>query len=212
MESNSKLIQWNVRKSWRCKRKNNERLQFFKTIIQAMNENKKDISIPMSEAASKSLLVAIPIAILQVAPFILIYGFPAISANTNITVYGFLLLFGILIHELIHMFAWALYAKKSLQGFKLGFQWKTLTPYAHCKEPMDIQPYRIGSFAPGLLLGILPWLISLFTGNALLLFYGLLYTTAAGGDFLILWIIRNIKPNTLVEDHPANAGCYIIEQ
>lgn len=177
-----------------------------------MNETRRDISIPMSEAASKSLLIAIPIAILQVVPFFLIYGLPAISTNVNMTLYGFLLLFGILIHELIHMFAWALFAKKSTRAFKLGFQWKSLTPYAHCKEPMDIQPYRIGSFAPGLLLGILPWLISLFTGNILFFFFGILYTTAAGGDFLILWLMRNIKPNTLVEDHPIRAGCYIIEQ
>ena len=177
-----------------------------------MNETKKDISIPMSEAASKSLLIAIPIAILQVFPFFLNHGFPAISTNANIIVYGFLLLFGILVHELIHMFAWALFAKKSLKAFRLGFQWESLAPYAHCKEPMDIRPYRIGAFAPGLLLGILPWFISLFTSDILLFFFGLLYTTAAGGDFLILWILRNIKPNTLVEDHPANAGCYIIEQ
>jgi len=177
-----------------------------------MNETKRDISIPMSEAASKSLLIAIPIMILQVVPFFLTHGFPAISTNVNMTLYGFLLLFGILAHELIHMFTWALFAKKSLKAFKLGFQWKSLTPYAHCKEPMDIQPYRIGSFVPGLLLGILPWLISLFTGNILLFFFGILYTTAAGGDFLILWLMRNIKPNTLVEDHPIRAGCYVIEQ
>jgi len=176
-----------------------------------MNENKRDISISMSEAAGKSLLIAVPIAIIQVAPFFLLHGYPAIPANSTITIYGFLLLFGILIHELIHMFSWALFAKKSLSAFKLGFQWKSLTPYAHCKEPMDILPYRIGSFAPGLLLGILPWIISLFTGDVLLFFFGFLYTTAAGGDFLILWIIRNVKPNTLVEDHPTNAGCYIIE-
>ena len=177
-----------------------------------MNGTKRDISIPMSEATSKSLLIAIPIAILQIVPFFLIYGFPVISTKANMTVYGFLLLFGILIHEMIHMFVWALLAKKSLKAFKLGFQWKSLTPYAHCKEPMNIQPYRIGSFAPGLVLGILPWLISLFTGNILLFFYGLLYTTAACGDFLILWMLQKIKPNTLVEDHPTHAGCYVIEQ
>jgi ABC-type uncharacterized transport system permease subunit len=177
-----------------------------------MNEAKKDISIPMSEAATKSLLIAIPVAILQTIAFLLIHGLPAITANANMMVYGFLLLFGILVHELIHMFAWALLAKKSLRTFKLGFQWISLTPYAHCKETMDILPYRIGAFAPGLLLGILPWFISLFTGDILLFFFGLLYTTAAGGDFLILWIIRNVKPNALVEDHPSNAGCYIIEQ
>ena len=176
-----------------------------------MNETKKDISISMSEAASKSLLIAIPAAIIQAAPFILLHGIPATPASANMALYGFLLLFGILAHELIHMFAWAFFAKKPLNVFKLGFQWKVLTPYAHCKEPMDIRPYRIGSYAPGLLLGILPWLVSLFTGSILFFLFGLLYTTTASGDFLILWIIRNVRPNTLVEDHPTNAGCYVIE-
>jgi len=174
--------------------------------------NKKDVSISMSEAAAKSLLIVIPIAIIQIVPFVLIHGLHAVSAGANMVVYILLLMAGILIHELIHMFAWSLFAKKPLGAFKLGFQWKSLTPYTHCREPMDIRPYRIGSLAPGLLLGILPWIISLFTGNILLLLFGFLYTTAAGGDFLILWIIRNIKPNTLVEDHPTNAGCYVIEQ
>ena len=177
-----------------------------------MSETRRDLSIPMNDAAAKSLLLVVPIIILQAAPFFLLYPSPEIPANVNITTYGFLLLFGILFHELIHMFAWALFAKKSLKAFRLGFQWQSLAPYAHCKEPMDIRPYRIGAFAPGLLLGILPWFISLFTADFLLYLYGATYTTAAGGDFLILWIIRNVKPNTLVEDHPSNAGCYIIEQ
>ena len=173
--------------------------------------NKRDVSISMSEATTKSLVIALPIAILQVIPFFLIHGFPSTPNNANMAVYGFFLLFGILAHELIHMFAWALFAKKPLSVFKLGFQWKSLTPYAHCKETMDIRPYRIGSYMPGLLLGILPWLVSLFTGDVLLFLFGFLYTSAAGGDLLILWIIRNVKPNTLVEDHPTNAGCYIYE-
>jgi hypothetical protein len=177
-----------------------------------MNGTKRDMSIPMSEAANKSLLIAMAIAVLQIVLFCLAHGRPVISLHTNITIYGFLLLFGILAHELIHMLTWALFARKSLKAFRLGFQWKSMTPYAHCKEPMDILSYRIGAFAPGLLLGILPWFISLFTADILLFFYGFLYTTAAGGDFLVLWIIRNMKPNTLVEDHPSNAGCYIIEQ
>jgi len=83
-----------------------------------MNKTKRDISISMSEAAGKSLLIAVPIAILQIAPFLLIHGFYVTSENTNMLMFGFLLLFGILIHELIHMFAWALFAKKSLKAFK----------------------------------------------------------------------------------------------
>lgn len=165
----------------------------------------------MSEASLKSIVLIIPLAILQVAPFFWLHPFPAFPASTKITIFGFLLLFGILFHELIHMAAWMFFAKKPLKAFKLGFQWKALTPYAHCKEPMDIRPYRIGAFAPGLVLGILPWLVSLLTGDALLMAYGFLYTAAASGDLLILWLIRNVKPNTLVEDHPTNAGCYVIE-
>jgi hypothetical protein len=177
-----------------------------------MNGTKRDMSIPMSEAANKSLLIAVAIAVIQIVPFFLAHGRPAISTHINIILYGFLLLFGILLHELIHMLTWALFTKKPLKAFRLGFQWQSLAPYAHCKESMDIRPYRIGSFAPGLLLGILPWFISLFTGDILLFFFGFLYTTAASGDFFVLWVLRNIRPNTLVEDHPTNAGCFVIEQ
>ena len=177
-----------------------------------MTETKRDVSISMSDASLKAMLLVVPMAILQVIPFFWLHPSFTLPAGTYITIFGFLLIFGILVHELIHMFAWMLFAKKPLKAFKLGFQWKALMPYAHCKEPMDIRPYRIGAFAPGLVLGILPWLISLFTGDILLMAYGFLYTVAASGDFLILWLIRKIKPNTLVEDHPTNAGCYVIEQ
>jgi hypothetical protein len=172
--------------------------------------NKRDLSIPMHEAATKSLWIMLPLMAIQAAMFILMHGFP-IPQSSNLPLYGFLLLVGIFIHEAIHVLAWMLFGKKSLKVFHIGFQWKSLAPYAHCKEPMDILPYRIGSFAPGLLLGFLPWAVSLFTGDILLFIYGWLYTTAAGGDFLILWILRDMKPNTLVEDHPTRAGCYVID-
>lgn len=171
----------------------------------------RDISIPMKEAAGKSLIIAIPVAMLQTGLFYWANGFSELPGQTETALYAFLLLFGILMHELVHMFAWAILAKKPLRAFKLGFQWSSFTPYAHCREPMDILPYRIGSFAPGLLLGILPWLISLFTADGMLFLFGLLYTTAASGDFLILWVIRAIRPGTAVQDHPTNAGCLIIE-
>lgn len=179
-----------------------------------MTETKRDVSISMSKASLKATLLVVPLAVVQIAPFFWLRAmpFPTLPDQTDITVFGFILIIGILAHELIHLFTWMFFAKKPLKAFKIGIQWKSLTPYAHCKEPMDIRPYRIGAFAPGFLLGILPWLVSLFTGDILLMAFGFMYTVAAGGDFLILWLIRNVKPNTLVEDHPTNAGCYIIEQ
>jgi hypothetical protein len=173
--------------------------------------NKLDLSISMEAATRKSLTIAVPIAVSQIIIFIVIQKFPKLPADANLVWFALALLAGIFAHELIHVLTWMLFAHKPLRAFKLGFQWKALTPYAHCNEPMDIFPYRVGSFTPGLLLGLVPWFGSLFTGDVLLLFFGLAYTSAAGGDFLILWLLRKINPNTLVEDHPSNAGCYIYE-
>lgn len=173
--------------------------------------NKIDLSIAMREAAVRSLVLIVPISVIQFVIYISLHRYPVLPGNSNMFLFGCMLLFGLFIHELIHMLVWAWRANKPLRVFKIGFQWKTLTPYAHCREPMEIHPYRVGTFAPGLVLGFLPWFISLFTGNVLLFLFGLLYTTAAGGDLLILWLLRNVKPGTLVEDHPTNAGCYVIK-
>jgi len=75
---------------------------------------------------------------------------------------------------------------------------------------MEVNVYRISVFMPGLLLGILPYLLSLLLADANLFWFSLIHTSAAGGDFLILWLIRNVNAGSLVEDHPTNAGCYVI--
>lgn len=165
----------------------------------------------MRAAPAQSLGLTLPLMGFQALIFIALRGYPSVPKDADPFLFGFLLLGGIFIHEALHVLAWMFFGKKTLQAFHIGFQWKSLAPYAHCKEPMDIRPYRIGSLAPGLILGILPWLVSLFNGDILLFLYGWLYTSAAGRDFLILWLLSDIQPNTQVEDHPSRAGCYVIE-
>jgi hypothetical protein len=118
---------------------------------------------------------------------------------------------GIFVHELIHGVTWVILGGKDFSTVKFGFQWKTLTPYAHLKEPMEVNLYRLSVFMPGLLLGILPYLLSLLLADCNLFWFSLIHTSAACGDFLILWLIRNVKAGSLVEDHPTNAGCYVLE-
>jgi hypothetical protein len=60
-------------------------------------------------------------------------------------------------------------------------------------------------------LGIFPLLISIISGSVWVFWFGMLFTISAAGDFLILWIIRKVEPETMVEDHPTRAGCYICE-
>lgn len=64
---------------------------------------------------------------------------------------------------------------------------------------------------PGLVLGIFPSLIGIITGYGWIMLFGLLFLLAAGGDILIIWLIRNVEAGKLVKDHPTRAGCCIIE-
>jgi hypothetical protein len=48
-------------------------------------------------------------------------------------------------------------------------------------------------------------------GNLWLVLLGGLFILAAGGDFLILWSIRGVDKDALVEDHPTRAGCYVLQ-
>ena len=178
--------------------------------------NKTDLSVSMEKAGLYSLSFAIPIALVLAGAFILRWGFDQFRNGFDSLFGGFLyflaiFFLGIVLHELIHGITWMYLGKKPLSAIKFGFQLKTFTPYAHCKEPLKINPYRIGAAMPGVLLGLLPALIGIINGNGWALAFGLLFTTAAGGDMLILWLIRNVSSDKLVEDHPTHAGCYILD-
>lgn len=155
--------------------------------------------------------VAIPVVILQFALFLGLHNAEALEPSWNAFILIAVTLLGIVVHELIHGLSWMLTAHKPLSAVKFGFQLQTLTPYAHLKEPVEVNAYRIATFMPGFLLGIVPFILSLLLADGNLFWFSLFHTSAAGGDWLILWLIRDVKAGSLVEDHPTNAGCYVIE-
>lgn len=176
-----------------------------------MIENKRDLSVSMERANIFVLFVSVPVVILQFILFNIIHGGEKMESTWGV---GWLLMaatLGIVIHELIHGITWTIAGRKPFSAIKFGFQWKTLTPYAHLKEPIEVNAYRIGVFMPGFVVGVLVYFASLIFGDGNLLWFSLIHTAAAGGDWLILWLIRGVRSGSLVEDHPTNAGCYILE-
>ena len=119
---------------------------------------------------------------------------------------------GIIIHEMIHGIFFAMYAQKCFSAVKFGILWKMLTPYCHCKEPLKIKHYIIALLAPLVLLGIIPGIISLITGNLMLLVFGIIFSAAAAGDLMIYQLIKNENPEDYVQDHPTEAGYTIFRQ
>jgi hypothetical protein len=174
-------------------------------------ENKRDLSISMAHANVIVLFIMVPVAILQIVVFSFVHGAGTMNSTSNFLLLFIFILMGVVVHELIHGVTWMVFGHKPLSDIKVGFQLKNLTPYAHLKEPVEVNAYRIGAFMPGLILGIIVYIFSIFLGNADLFWFSLVHTCASAGDWLILWLIRKVKSDTLVEDHPNNAGCYVIE-
>lgn len=90
-----------------------------------------------------------------------------------------------------------------------GILWKMLTPYCHCKEPLQIKHYRFSLIMPTIVLGFVPFLVSLFLGSLFLLFFAIIMTIGGIGDFMIMHLLKKEKSNDWVQDHPSEAGCFV---
>lgn len=180
-------------------------------------EVKTDLSVSMTAANVLSMLLALPLTIVLAGLYLLRWGGQfriELFAGGPKDLMVFLVAFfaGIMVHELIHALSWMVFGRQPRSAIHFGVDKKTLSPYAHCKEPLAVNGYRLGTLMPGLLMGILPALAAVVTGSGWLLGFGLLFTLTAGGDFLILWLIRKVPGGRMVEDHPTRAGCYVIAE
>ena len=188
-----------------------------------MADRKTELSMPMEKASLYSMVIAVPIVVFLSAAYLWILGLEGVVSGLEFIVQSpirfivagvigvVIFVGGILAHEAIHGISWAVFGKKPLSSIEFGYQKETASPYAHCKEPLQARAYRLGAAMPGLVLGIVPSIIGVWTGNIGVLVFGLVFTGGAGGDALIIWLIRSVEPRTLVEDHPTRAGCYVIE-
>ena len=173
-----------------------------------------DYTLSFTKANVYALALVIPIFLLYLVPYGLVYGWEtslydlfAFFENIPLLLGSFIL--GTVIHELIHAICWVWLDGTPWSTIHFGFKWSTLTPYVHCPQPIEVNNYRWGVVMPGIILGFLPYLAALILQNGWLLGFGLFFTLAAGGDLLILWLLRKAEPGTLVQDHPDLVGCII---
>ena len=114
---------------------------------------------------------------------------------------------GIVVHELIHGITWLLVTHQTFRHLHFGFM--IGNPYCHIDTPMSKLGYVAGALMPLFLLGVLPYVLSIFAGSYLWMLIGSIFIGTAAGDILIVWAIRKEPSSTLVYDHPSEAGCYI---
>lgn len=179
-----------------------------------------DRSVSLVAANAYALAGAVPVVGALVVPFGLAWGWGRLAdgavwwADRPVAMVAALAA-GVLAHEVLHAAAWTVSARAvgaplPAGSVRLGVNWKALTPYAHCAAPMPARAYRIGAATPGVALGLAPAAGALAVGSAPLLWFAVLFTVAAGGDALVLWLLRGVPGDARVVDHPTEAGCRVL--
>ncbi len=117
---------------------------------------------------------------------------------------------GVIAHEGLHALGWMAAGRLPPSAIAFGIDHQTGSPYAHARQPMAINAYRFGAALPAFGLGVVPALIGIGANLPAFTAFGALFLLAAGGDLLILWLIRDDPGHALVIDHPSRAGCEVL--
>lgn len=138
-------------------------------------------------------------------------------AFTNFNVIPFLVVFIVLIavHEMIHGACWVTFSPGRFKDIEFGVLKPTFSPYCTCLVPLKKGQYIVGVMMPGLLLGVIPFVVSIIIANPFMLLIADTMIAAATGDMMILGKIigyRSSASEVMYMDHPTEAGGVIFEK
>lgn len=157
--------------------------------------------------------LTIPLVLLiTLVPYTLLWGGAqslTIFSSLVFPLYRFIpiLIISIFLHELLHGIGWGLIGGTGWENISFGI--KQFTPYCHCEVPLSARAYRFGTLLPGLVLGFIPAVIALLLESPFLMGYSALMLMSAGGDLIIIWLLRDLAYSRRVEDHPSAVGCRV---
>lgn len=110
------------------------------------------------------------------------------------------------VHEGLHALGLIWTTKLPPSSFRFGMMWKALTPYCHCKVPVNVRHYLImglfplvvtGSISIAALLAFPSDALGTFTGAAL---------AACVGDIWMAMTLRKFPKDAMVRDCPSDIG------
>ena len=154
-------------------------------------------------------------AVLVAVPHALLWGRESLAAALGalppLPVGIALLAAGILIHELLHAAGFRLFGRAPRAAVRIGFQRRTLTPFASCTAPVTVAAYRAAGLLPLVALGVVPLAAAWALGSGALLVWSWLMLALAGGDLAAVWAVRALPGEALVLDHPVLVGCRTVD-
>lgn len=117
---------------------------------------------------------------------------------------------GLPVHEALHVLGWRRWGGAPKEAIRFGANRFVLYVASTATVPVGV--YRRIITLPGLILGVLPCLAAIATGQEMVLLFGLAHLGGAVGDALILWQLRGTPKTALVRDHGSRVGCMLITE
>lgn len=176
-------------------------------------QNEEEVIIASRRANTGAFLLFMIGALVYGLPFSMLWGLKLFLISAREFLSGYLLLTtvigGIVAHELLHALTWATFCQAGLRSVRFGIDWRNLSPFVHCSEYLAKPFYAAGVAMPVLVLGIVPALVSIATGNGWLIWFAIFFTAAAAGDMLALLKLRSARGRDEILDHPDHLGFFI---
>ena len=163
------------------------------------------------ENATISVLKANLMAFATAGPLVAIAGFLFVNRwrDQDLSVEFLPLLLAVVVciavHEFLHGIGWSFFCRDGFRSIHIGVQWRMLTPYCHCKEPLRFGPYLFGGLLPLFVLGVGIFVAAYLTGDLFLFFLSAINILSAGGDTTIALLLFKYRDAEIL-DHPTDCG------
>lgn len=118
----------------------------------------------------------------------------------------------IILHEGLHGLVWAISNPSGFKSIRFGFNSELLSPFTHCKIPINKYSYLIGGFAPLLFMGIIPAALSFIAGNSYWYILSLFCIWTAAGDIISCYYLLKVPKNYKIQDHPHKLGFILVDE
>jgi hypothetical protein len=172
----------------------------------------RDLSVPIEKLMGPIAGYGLLLMVLPVLFFMIFHGWRALTDGFRPLILLLLLIIFTLAHEGFHAVGWKYWGELPWRAIKLGIMWEALAPYAHATQPMRVDAYRLGTVLPGIMTGLVPYVMTLVIGNGVMVIVSAVMISGAIGDLYVLWLIRELPPDAMVMDHPKNVGCVVVQE
>lgn len=184
---------------------------------QSQGYRRKEVITTAFKANLYGILAAMVVALPFIVAFVgrnIAKGFHSFGLLRNTLLCLLSILALTVVHELIHALFYSFACENGFKNIEFGIVWEMLTPYCTCAEPMNKKGYLIALLMPGLILGVLPSFIAVFSGNVSLFALGILMILGAGGDLLIFFMVLkgHFSKEAVFLDHPFEVGTVVFEK